>query len=80
MCSRYTLTADLKKVADRFGAPMAEGEHLNAQRSTHNTQRPSEGVGDSDGEGNERSTRLIRKTPTERRGYNDGPRSVESFS
>ena len=26
MCGRYTLTADLKKVADRFGAPMPEGE------------------------------------------------------
>jgi hypothetical protein len=25
MCGRYTLTADLKKVADRFGAPMPEG-------------------------------------------------------
>jgi hypothetical protein len=24
MCGRYTLTADLKKVADRFGAPMPE--------------------------------------------------------
>jgi hypothetical protein len=22
MCGRYTLTADLKKVAERFGAPM----------------------------------------------------------
>jgi hypothetical protein len=26
MCGRYTLTADLKKVADRFGAPMPEGQ------------------------------------------------------
>ena len=25
MCGRYTLTADMKKVADRFGAPMPEG-------------------------------------------------------
>ena len=25
MCGCYTLTADLKKVADRFGAPMVEG-------------------------------------------------------
>ena len=25
MCGRYTLTADLKKVADRFGAPMPVG-------------------------------------------------------
>ena len=24
MCGRYILTADLKKVADRFGAPMRE--------------------------------------------------------
>jgi putative SOS response-associated peptidase YedK len=26
MCGRYTLTADLKKVADRFGAPTSGGE------------------------------------------------------
>jgi putative SOS response-associated peptidase YedK len=26
MCGRYTLTADLKKVADRFGAPMPVDE------------------------------------------------------
>jgi hypothetical protein len=25
MCGRYTLTADMKKVADRFGAPVPEG-------------------------------------------------------
>ena len=25
MCGRYTLAADLKKVADRFGARMPEG-------------------------------------------------------
>ena len=44
------LTADLKKVADRFGAPMPEGEHLNAQHSTSNAQRPSVRIGDSDEE------------------------------
>jgi len=28
MCGRYTLTADLKKVADRFGAPiLVESTH-----------------------------------------------------
>jgi len=25
MCGRYTLTADMKKVADRFGAPTPDG-------------------------------------------------------
>ena len=39
MCGRYTLTADLKKVA---------GEHLNAQHSTRNTQHSSQRGGDSD--------------------------------
>ena len=28
MCGRYTLTADMKKVADRFGAPMLLDERL----------------------------------------------------
>jgi putative SOS response-associated peptidase YedK len=64
MCGRYTLTADLKKVADRFGAPMPEEEHLNAQprkgfgasSSTDNTPRSSERIGDWD----EERTRLLR--------------------
>jgi|ERR1039458_2367373 putative SOS response-associated peptidase YedK len=43
MCGRYTLTADLKKVADRFGAPMPEGEGIS---------KKSEGKSDR-GEGSE---------------------------
>ncbi len=64
MCGRYTLTADLKKVADRFGAPMPGEEHLNAQprkgfgagSSTPNAQRSSLGGGASE-EGGAETTR-----------------------
>jgi hypothetical protein len=33
MCGRYTLTADLKKVADRFSAPMPGDEWALARRA-----------------------------------------------
>ena len=32
MCGRYTLTADMKKVADRFGAPMPADVSRNSTR------------------------------------------------
>jgi hypothetical protein len=76
MCGRYTLTADMKKVADRFGAPMPAEEHLNAQPrkgfgagcSTRNTQRSSERIGDWDEEGN----RLLRSVKSEPKGRTAG--------
>ena len=47
MCGRYTLTADLKKVADRFGAPMPEeaSERGESGERKGEAKRPNGGLG-----------------------------------
>jgi len=74
MCGRFTLTADLQKIAERFGVPTASPDAYTAARTDEGRQREGEHASQRRGySGGEelggRRPPLQGNTPTERRGY-----------
>ena len=79
MCGRFTLTADLQKIAERFGVPTASPDAYTAA-TLHGRPTPSpSGGGERQGREQARGYRG-KNTPTERRGYTNSAGGRSGYS